>query len=58
MNGWQIGGWCVLGVLGLMTASAEQRRVEPPRWSSDYETAQAAARRSGKPLFVVFRCEH
>jgi hypothetical protein len=26
-------------------------------WHSDLETAKAAARRSGKPLFVVFRCE-
>ncbi|MCI0683597.1 MAG: thioredoxin family protein [Gemmataceae bacterium] len=26
-------------------------------WQSSWETARAEARRSGKPLFVVFRCE-
>jgi hypothetical protein len=26
-----------------------------PAWMSDYAAAQAAARRSGKPVFLVFR---
>ncbi len=26
-------------------------------WRTDYETARREARQSGKPLFVVFRCE-
>ena len=26
-------------------------------WHSSWETARAEARRTGKPLFVVFRCE-
>jgi hypothetical protein len=27
-------------------------------WLTDYDAARAAARRGGKPIFVVFRCEH
>jgi hypothetical protein len=29
-----------------------------PRWLSDWEEGRKAARASGKPLFVVFRCQH
>ncbi|HTU20899.1 MAG TPA: hypothetical protein VMG10_22800 [Gemmataceae bacterium] len=29
-----------------------------PRWLSDWEEGRKTARASGKPLFVVFRCEH
>jgi hypothetical protein len=34
----------------------------PPRpqafgWHTDYAAARAEAKRSGKPLFVAFRCE-
>jgi hypothetical protein len=28
-----------------------------PVWQTDYTAARATARKSGKPLFVVFRCE-
>lgn len=31
---------------------------EKPVWLSDYQAARQAARESGKPIFVVFRCEH
>ena len=31
---------------------------EPPIWLSDYRQARKIARESGKPLFVVFRCQH
>jgi hypothetical protein len=27
-----------------------------PEWQSEYAAAREAARRDGKPLFVVFRC--
>ncbi|MFN4261009.1 MAG: hypothetical protein ACK4RK_17090 [Gemmataceae bacterium] len=27
-------------------------------WLRDYDTALQQARRAGKPVFVVFRCEH
>ena len=29
----------------------------PPGWFTDYAKAKADARQSGKPLFVVFRCQ-
>lgn len=32
--------------------------AEPSPWLSDYEQARKLAGRSGKPLFVVFRCQH
>ncbi len=44
-----------LGLLGtalLLSAGAE------PIWHRDYGQARALARLSGRPLFVVFRCEH
>jgi hypothetical protein len=28
-----------------------------PVWLTDYAAAQQTARQTGKPLFVVFRCE-
>jgi hypothetical protein len=27
-------------------------------WLTDYDKARRLARESGKPIFVVFRCEH
>ena len=30
----------------------------PHRWLTDYAMARQAARDTGKPIFVVFRCEH
>lgn len=29
-----------------------------PHWLSDWEEGRKAAWASGKPLFVVFRCQH
>jgi hypothetical protein len=31
---------------------------DAPHWLSDWEEGGKAARASGKPLFVVFRCQH
>ena len=39
-------------------AVATTGRTEAPRWLIDYEEAKKLAQRQGKPLFVVFRCEH
>ncbi len=41
------------------TAVLQNRKLEPNRygWHSDYAAALQEARRSGKPLFLVFRCE-
>lgn len=59
MRSWLIG--CVLG-LGFVTGRVEA--AEPPAkapkggdWFTDYAAARAAARETGKPLFVVFRCQ-
>jgi hypothetical protein len=43
----------------LLTAPAFAQRVNPKAtgWYGDYATAKAEAKRSGKPLFVAFRCE-
>lgn len=40
-------------------ATAQTRKVEPAKygWHTDYAAARAEARRTGKPIFLVFRCE-
>ena len=55
--------WLVGGVLGLVALAGEGQAAEPVAevarkkgWLTDYPTALAAARRTGKPLMVVFRC--
>jgi hypothetical protein len=37
---------------------ADESKQDAPRWLSDWEEGRRAARASGKPLFVVFRCQH
>lgn len=47
-------------VLGLTAAAWWQRScggAEQTVWLRSFEWGQQVARRSGKPLFVVFRCE-
>lgn len=49
----------ILGGLAYGQASArEPKKPDAPHWMSDWQAARKAARESGKPLFVVFRCEH
>jgi hypothetical protein len=33
-------------------------RQAGPRWLEDYGQARRVAKEGGRPLFVVFRCEH
>jgi hypothetical protein len=47
--------WSLIG--GLVLAGAAGAG-EPAPWLHDLTEARAAARASGKPIFVVFRCEH
>jgi hypothetical protein len=47
--------WLALAVWGVL---AGKSRAEEPRWLTDYDEARKVARKSEKPLFVVFRCEH
>lgn len=48
-------------VLGLAAASlwphAMWAKADDAVWLTSFEEGQRAARASGKPLFVVFRCE-
>ena len=54
-----LAGLLVLGSVGNRGIAAENDvKVYEPRWLSDWEEGRKAARESGKPLFVVFRCEH
>jgi hypothetical protein len=54
--------WLIVGLVGLGTAALAGPAPgggadagPAPRWFADYAAARAAARQSGKPLFVVFR---
>ena len=48
-----------LAICLLVAAPAFAQRVNPKAtgWYSDYAAAKAEAKRTGKPLFVAFRCE-
>jgi hypothetical protein len=53
--------WLLAGVLGVVSVGGSVRGQavrdpQHPRWFADYEAARVEARRSDKPLFVVFRC--
>jgi hypothetical protein len=53
--------WLLLGVcLTLLAARLHGEAVQPASspWLSDLAQAEKAAKKTGKPLFVVFRCEH
>jgi hypothetical protein len=41
------------------TAAPAQTGKEAAKlgWHTDYDAAKAEARRTGKPIFLVFRCE-
>jgi hypothetical protein len=61
MKKWLVGGVVGLAFLALIvrkTGEAEAAGRQLPTWLTDYAAARAAARASGKPVFVVFRCEH
>jgi hypothetical protein len=43
---------------GLVLVGAAGAAEPAPRWLHDLAEARTAARAGGKPIFVVFRCEH
>jgi hypothetical protein len=56
---WWLASLLVLCCLGSRVMTAEDGgKSAAPHWLNDWEEARKAARASGKPLFVVFRCEH
>ena len=52
MTRWLIGGVLLAGAAYSVATAGDE-----PRWINDYAAARAAARASGKPIFLVFRCE-
>ena len=55
--------WLLVSVLGLCclgpgAVPAREAEGNGPVWLTDYEQARKAAQASGKPVFVVLRCEH
>ena len=47
-------GLSALTVAAVHVPAGAQKQVG---WFADYAAARAEARRTGKPLFVVFRCQ-
>jgi hypothetical protein len=47
----------VLTLLCLAEAGSAQRPKARGNWHTDYAAARALARKSGKPMMVVFRCQ-
>jgi hypothetical protein len=50
-------GLVVVILAGDGAAQEPPRHAKYPRWITNYEAARVAARASGKPMFVVLRCE-
>ena len=52
-----LAGLALLAMPGLTVA--QPRKLEPAKFGglSDYAEARAEAKRTGKPIFLVFRCE-
>ncbi len=60
MRWWLTGSTIGLILLAFGSKAAGQLPAQAAKqtgWFTDYEAARAAARSSGKPLFVVFRCQ-
>jgi hypothetical protein len=47
----------LVSLLLAVPAIAQRNNPRASGWHTDYAAARAEAKRSGKPLFVVFRCE-
>jgi hypothetical protein len=48
-----------VALLLLPASGAAAPKIEPAKygWHTDFATATAEAKRTGKPIFLVFRCE-
>lgn len=61
MRGWLLGSMAILSFITAQSGAVKEsttRALNRPTWLRDYATARELARRTGKPIFVVFRCEH
>jgi hypothetical protein len=47
----------VVALAVVSSAFAQKGDPKATGWHTDYATARAEAKRTGKPLFVAFRCE-
>ena len=47
----------VVSLVVAASAFAQKGNPKATGWHTDYAAAKAEARRTGKPLFVSFRCE-
>lgn len=52
---WRLMGLVLVAAVGLAEGAEREQALV---WHSDYAAARELARQSGRPLFVVFRCEH
>jgi hypothetical protein len=52
-----LAGLAVVILAGVVAAEEPPRHPRYPRWITSYEAARALARATGKPLFIVLRCE-
>ncbi len=57
MRGWLIGGVLALGLplCAGQRATAARPEAQATVWQGDYEAARALARKTGRPMLVVFR---
>jgi hypothetical protein len=51
--------WVLVSLALLPTLPASAEKVDPTKygWFTDYAKAKAEAKRTGKPMLLVFRCE-
>ncbi len=55
MNRWLVLGMLTAASVGLGHGSDAGNSPSTPSWLSSYDEARAAAGRTGKPIFAVFR---
>ena len=47
----------IVSLVVVSSAFAQKGNPKSTSWHTDYAAARAEAKRTGKPLFVTFRCE-
>jgi hypothetical protein len=56
MNRWAMSGALILSTAALVFGSTTNVAAQAnPPWIKDYNQARAEAKRTGKPMFLVFR---